>query len=239
MKFHFKIFLWIVILINFVMISLGVVFSMIFWLVCLFAVEFIECLKFTALTKLGKILMIIFPSNVSWIFFSQPLTRALLAHLFRDSSLMWGFTGCPGGKESACQFRIHKRCWLFDPGSGRSPGEGHANPLQDSPWENPMDRGTWRARPQNYKVGHDWSNLAHTHTCASCMCVSLCKVVPQIPWDSILFSPMFYVELFLLLCLQMNWSVLQSLICHSSQSVYFFNIDIECAVLGVLKKKLT
>ena len=31
------------------------------------------------------------------------------------------------------------------PGSGRSPGGGHGNPLQD-PWlENPMDRGAWKA----------------------------------------------------------------------------------------------
>ena len=27
------------------------------------------------------------------------------------------------------------------PGSGRSPGEGHGNPLQDPCLENPMDRG--------------------------------------------------------------------------------------------------
>jgi len=27
------------------------------------------------------------------------------------------------------------------PGWGRSPGEGHGNPLQDSYLENPMDRG--------------------------------------------------------------------------------------------------
>ena len=31
------------------------------------------------------------------------------------------------------------------PGSGRSPGGGHGNPLQYSCLENPMDRGTWRA----------------------------------------------------------------------------------------------
>ena len=31
------------------------------------------------------------------------------------------------------------------PGSGRSPGEGHANPLQHSCLENPMDRGAWWA----------------------------------------------------------------------------------------------
>ena len=30
-------------------------------------------------------------------------------------------------------------------GSGRSPGDGHGNPLQYSCWENPMDRGVWWA----------------------------------------------------------------------------------------------
>ena len=30
------------------------------------------------------------------------------------------------------------------PGSGRSPGEGHGNPLQYSCLESPMDRGAWR-----------------------------------------------------------------------------------------------
>ena len=31
------------------------------------------------------------------------------------------------------------------PGSGRSTGGGHGNPLQSSGLENPMDRGAWRA----------------------------------------------------------------------------------------------
>ena len=31
------------------------------------------------------------------------------------------------------------------PGSGRSPGEGNSNPLQDSCLGNPMDRGAWWA----------------------------------------------------------------------------------------------
>ena len=30
------------------------------------------------------------------------------------------------------------------PGSGRSPGGGHGNPLQHPCLENPMDRGAWR-----------------------------------------------------------------------------------------------
>ena len=31
------------------------------------------------------------------------------------------------------------------PGLGRSPGEGHGNPLQYSCPENPIDRGAWQA----------------------------------------------------------------------------------------------
>ena len=31
------------------------------------------------------------------------------------------------------------------PGSGRSPGEGNASPLQHSCLGNPMDRGAWQA----------------------------------------------------------------------------------------------
>ena len=34
--------------------------------------------------------------------------------------------------------------WI--PGLGRSPGEGHGNPVQYSCLENPMDRGAWRAK---------------------------------------------------------------------------------------------
>ena len=42
------------------------------------------------------------------------------------------------------------------PESGKSPGEGHGNPLQYSCLENPTDRGAWRApSPWVPRVGHD------------------------------------------------------------------------------------
>ena len=44
------------------------------------------------------------------------------------------------------------------PGSGRSPGEGHGNPLQYSCLENPTDRGAWQATVSLWgheRVGHD------------------------------------------------------------------------------------
>ena len=54
---------------------------------------------------------------------------------------MGGFPGGSDGKEFACN--------AGDPGllprSGRSPGEGHGNPLQYSCLENSMDRGAWQA----------------------------------------------------------------------------------------------
>jgi len=50
-----------------------------------------------------------------------------------------GFTGSSDSKASACS--------AGDPGSipesGRSPGEGHGNPLQCPCLENPMERGAW------------------------------------------------------------------------------------------------
>ena len=42
------------------------------------------------------------------------------------------------------------------PGSGRSPGEGHGNPLQDSCLENPMDGGAGGPQSTGLQtVGHD------------------------------------------------------------------------------------
>ena len=42
------------------------------------------------------------------------------------------------------------------PGSGRSPGGGNGNLLQDSCLENPMDRGAWQATVHGVsKSGHD------------------------------------------------------------------------------------
>jgi len=41
------------------------------------------------------------------------------------------------------------------PGSGRSPGGGHENPLQYSCLENPMDRGAWQATV--HRVAKNWT----------------------------------------------------------------------------------
>ena len=41
------------------------------------------------------------------------------------------------------------------PGSGRSPGKGHGNPLQYSCLENPKDRGAWWATV--HRVAKSWT----------------------------------------------------------------------------------
>ena len=51
---------------------------------------------------------------------------------------------------------------------GRSPEEGHGNPLQCSCLENPMDKGAWWATVHG--VAESWtrlSDLAHTRTMPS------------------------------------------------------------------------
>ena len=41
-------------------------------------------------------------------------------------------------------------------GSGRSPREGHGNPIQYFCLENPMDKGAWQAAVHGFhRVGHD------------------------------------------------------------------------------------
>ena len=54
-----------------------------------------------------------------------------------DSLVIVGFPGGLDGKESTCS--VGDRGLI--PGLGRSPGEGHGNPLQYSCLEKTMDRG--------------------------------------------------------------------------------------------------
>ena len=56
------------------------------------------------------------------------------------------------------------------PGSGRSPGGGHRNPLQYSCLENPMDRGAWQATV--HRVAKSWTGLKQLSTQS---CVEVCE----------------------------------------------------------------
>ena len=60
------------------------------------------------------------------------------------------------GKESACSAGDIGDMGSI-PGLGRSPGDGHGNPLQYSCLENPMDREAWWATV--HRVTKSWTRL--------------------------------------------------------------------------------
>ena len=79
-----------------------------------------------------------------------------------DRRTSQGFPGGASGREPTCQCRTHRDLGSI-PGSGRSPGGGHGDPLQYFCLENPLDRGFWQAILEStvlQRVGHDWSDLA-------------------------------------------------------------------------------
>ena len=63
------------------------------------------------------------------------------------------------------------------PGSGRSPGGGHGNPLQCPYLENPMDRGAWRATVHR-------ATQRDESECRSVVSNSLRPHELYSPWDS-------------------------------------------------------
>ena len=66
-----------------------------------------------------------------------------------------GFPSGSVGKEPACNAGDARDIGSI-PGSGRSPGAGHGNPLKYSCLENPMDRGAWEATVHRLqRVGHN------------------------------------------------------------------------------------
>ena len=64
------------------------------------------------------------------------------------------------------------------PGSGRSPGGGHGNPLQYSCLENPMDRGAWWATVHGVSKSQTWLNM-HAHELRGRFLYSSCLSHPS------------------------------------------------------------
>ena len=64
---------------------------------------------------------------------------------FYNVETVWAFPMAPVVKNSPANAGIIRGSGLI-PGSGRSLGGGHGNPLQYSCLENPMNRGAWWAR---------------------------------------------------------------------------------------------
>ena len=89
------------------------------------------------------------------------LTSGKLCHYSWLHINLGDFPGGTHGKELACQCRILRDLGLI-PGSGRSPGKGHGNPLKYSCLENPKDRGSWQATV--HRVAQSWTRLKQLHT---------------------------------------------------------------------------
>ena len=74
------------------------------------------------------------------------------------------------------------------PGSGRCPGGGHGNPLQDSCLENPTDRGVWRATVHGVAESRTWlDNSTLTHQVPWLVSLQGCKRTEEhrgkmLPW---------------------------------------------------------
>ena len=100
---------------------------------------------------------------MSWV---QPLCQQFNHQPLFTSQ---GFPGDSNGKESAC----HAGDLGLIPGFGRSPGEGHGNPLQYSCLVNSMDRGLGRLPSiGSQRVGRYWATNTHTYTSWKWGCVS-------------------------------------------------------------------
>ena len=72
-----------------------------------------------------------------------------------------GFPGGASGKEPTCQCKLDVRDSGSIPGSGRSPGGGHGNPLQYSCLENPRTEET---RGLQSIVSQSQTQLKRLHT---------------------------------------------------------------------------
>ena len=76
-----------------------------------------------------------------------------------------GFPGGASGKEPPANAGDTRDANSI-PGSGRSPGGGDGNPLQDSCLENPMDRGVWWATVHRVAKSRTWLKWLSTHACS-------------------------------------------------------------------------
>ena len=74
----------------------------------------------------------------------DPLAPSSVKGIDNIVYLLAGLPQWLSGKESACNAGATGDAGLI-PGSGRSPGGRHGNPLPYSCLENPMDRETWWA----------------------------------------------------------------------------------------------
>ena len=92
---------------------------------------------------------------------TTPFVTASKRIRYLGINLPMGLPGYLRGQESACDAE-DRRCAGLIPGLGRSPGEGHGNPLQCSRLESPMDRGACQSTV--HRVVQNWTPLKRLTT---------------------------------------------------------------------------
>ena len=91
------------------------------------------------------------------------------------SYLIWYISDGLAGKESTC-FAGDTGDAGWNPGSGRSPGGGHGNPLQDPCLKNARDRGTWWATVRGFTESDTTKGMNRdTHISKSELYEIICK----------------------------------------------------------------
>ena len=126
-----------------------------------------------------------------------------------------GFPGGASGKEPTCQCRRHRDMGSI-PGSGRSPGEGHDNPLHYSCLENPHgQRSLAGYHPQCHKES-DMTEWLSTHTDLSCFLLQMFIAIN------------FYLELLLLPSISFD------LLYFHFFRIFFFAFSFDFLTIGFL-----
>ena len=92
----------------------------------------------------------------------SPLTGGFVGSLGTSERSTMKQIGGASGKESASNAGYERDLGSI-PGLGRSPGEGHGNPLQCSCLENPLDRGTRWATVHRITKSWTWLKQFNMH----------------------------------------------------------------------------
>ena len=123
-----------------------------FYLVCFTLYISIQCFHLVYVFQFVSFLLL--------FFFLKPLAN-VVEKLLYTYVYKWNFPGSSKSKVSAC----NAEDLGLIPGWGKSPGEGHGNPLWYSCLENSMDRGTWWGLKEGaHGVSKSQTQLSNLHT---------------------------------------------------------------------------
>ena len=110
--------------------------------------------------------------SINCLYFLQQHSQRFFFNLI-FFKIQLGFPGGTSSKEPTHQCRDTD----LMPGSGRCPGGGHGNPLQNSCLENPMDREAWWATKGCKELDTTKQLITRTQRRYNYVCSILCRAV--------------------------------------------------------------